>query len=422
MQVFKFGGASVKNAEGVKNLGKIVQSAQGRLWVVVSAMGKTTNALEAVLQSWHGGDTPVALQLLSGIKQQHHLIIRNSFEGLACEPVINDVNEFFTALEQRLKEGPSDNYNYNYDLVVSLGELVSTRIVYQYIKYLKIKTTWVDAGKIIRSDNRYREAKVDWQITEAKCQSFLKDHDAEVLVTQGFIAQTAEGQRTTLGREGSDYSAAIIAYASKAEKVTIWKDVPGLLNADPRKFEDTVILPEISYKEALELSYYGASVIHPKTIKPLQNRSIPLFIRPFNDIQAEGTKIFHQDIYDNQHPSFIIKEQQVLLSLSTRDFSFIEEQQLHEIFDCFSKHGLKSNLMQNSAISFSVVVDAAALSSGLISELQEHYKVLYNEKVSLITVRHYTAEVVERLTKGKRILVEQRTRFTARFVCADASA
>ena len=419
MEVYKFGGASVKDSPGLKNLGEIVlKRKSNKLIVVVSAMAKTTNALEEVLFSWQDGDVKNALDKIETIKLAHHKIVRESFPGLSSESVLNQVNDFFLKLAALVKLSPSENKSYNYDKVVSFGELVSTHIVYQYLLSLKLSCAWVDAGDLIRSDNNYRNAKIDWDKTRDNCQKYLTKSKADIIITQGFIAKTAEGQRTTLGREGSDFTGAILAYSVDAESLTIWKDVPGLLNADPRKFPDTVKLDEISYREALELSYYGASVIHPKTVKPLQNKSIPLYIKPFGDCTASGSKVYHADHYDADVPSYIVKEKQILISISPRDFSFMVEEHLMGVFAAFAKHGITMNLMQNSAISFSAVVDDSQQLKDLVEHLKGDFQVLYNREVSLVTIRHYNEDIIKRLTNGKNVLVEQKTRQTARFVCA----
>ncbi|MGB0167175.1 MAG: aspartate kinase [Luteibaculum sp.] len=419
MRIYKFGGASVKDGEGVLNLAKIVAQCKAeRLVVVVSAMDKTTNALEEVYHAWQSKQVDVALQKIEDSKIYHHKIIRSCFDGLSCEPVINDVNEYFKQLQSTVSGEVSDIAAADYDKLVSYGELISTRIVYQQLKKQGLDVLWTDASKLIRTDNSYRKAKVNWEKTEAKIQDFIASHSQQIIVSQGFIGGTPEGHRTTLGREGSDFSGAIFAYALNAKSLTIWKDVPGLLNADPRVFPNTKKLEEISYREALELSYYGASVIHPKTVKPLQNKGIPLYIKPFLNPVESGTTVHEKDSYDADVPSFIVKNKQRLVSISPRDFSFVVEENLMDLFAAFNKHGITANLMQNSAISFSVCVEEEADLSGLIAELQDRYQVLYNNQVSLITIRHYNPEIIRELTEGKTVLVEQRTRTTVRFVCS----
>lgn len=418
MEVFKFGGASVKDAKGVINLGDIIAKHGGKnLWVVVSAMGKTTNALEEVCNLWHQQAIGDAIDKIGEIRIQHHEIIKGAFTGLSCEPVINDVNEYFKSLENLVKEEPSDNAAANYDALVSHGELISTRIVYQYLNFRKLPSQWLNAAKIIRTDRSFKKANVQWDKTSEKVDRVNTDYPDKIKVTQGFIGGTEEGHLTTLGREGSDFSGAILAYCSNAKSLTIWKDVPGLLNADPRLFESTVKLEEISYKEALELSYYGASVIHPKTVKPLQNKGIPLFIKPFLSPAESGSKIHQTEHFDADVPSFIIKPNQKLVSISSRDFSFVVEEHLTDLFAAFHKHSVSINLMQNSAISFTIAVDGNCNLDPVIEELKGDYKVLYNDGAELITIRHYNNEVVEQLTAGKEILVEQKTRSTVRFIC-----
>lgn len=421
MKVFKFGGASVKDADAVRNVAKVIAHFPGEeLVVVVSAMGKTTNAMERVLWAWHGEGKPI--DLLNERRQFHKEIMDDLFSD-DSNPVYKQVEELFDEAEERIGEGPSDNVDYDYDQIVSTGELVSTRIVAAFLQQEGLLAQWFDVRQLIRTDNTYRDAKVDWVESGKKVDENLKplfDGQPRIAITQGFLGATAELNTTTLGREGSDYTAAILAYLLTGESVTIWKDVPGVLNADPKWFDNTVKLDMLSYKEAIELAYYGATIIHPKTIQPLQNKKIPLYAKSFLNPVDEGTIIQISEERDELVPSFIFKVNQVLISISPKDFSFIIEENLSHIFECFANRGIKIHLMQNSAISFSVCVDHDERKlPGILEELKQEYHVLYNEGVELVTIRHYDQATIDRVTEGKEILLEQRSRETARMVMRD---
>jgi aspartate kinase len=419
MQVFKFGGASVKSAAAIKNVASIIKDYEDDLMVVISAMGKMTNALEELAfayfknENWNTKFQP--------IKDFHDAIIQEL--SLHLDANFMKVYETkFEQLTQKLKKDPAPNYDYEYDQIVSFGEIISTTIVSGYLNAIGIENEWLDARKIIRTDNAYREAKVDWELTKAlflsKSGLFYQDKSKKnICIIQGFIGHTETGQTTTLGREGSDFTAGIAAWCLDATSVTIWKDVPGMLNADPKFFNNTELLSKISFREAIELSYYGASVIHPKTIKPLENKSISLYVKSFLNPQETGTVIQKDVQYDALIPSYIFKENQILISISPRDFSFITEENMKDIFDQFSQCGIKVNVMQNSAISFSVCVDHQEEKvAKFIQRLENEYVIKYNTDLSLMTVRHYTEEVIEQLSKDKEILLEQRSRHTSRFV------
>jgi len=423
MKVFKFGGASVKDTEGVKNVAKIMKRFSGEnILVVVSAMGKTTNALERLVQSYFykKGDSAA---ILEEIKQYHFDIIRQLFPDVV-HPVYNEINNAFVELDWAVEGSPIKDYDFEYDQVVSVGEIISSKIVSAYLHESGIQNKWLDARDYVKTDNTYREGKVDWQFTEKLAKEnplfklqIPKHSNTQTLITQGFIGVTSENYTTTLGREGSDYSAAIFAYIFDAESVTIWKDVPGVLNADPKWFKDTVMLDRISYRDAIELAYYGASVIHPKTIQPLQNKNIPLYVKSFLNPDSKGT-IISADSNALPVPSFIFKVNQVLISILPKDFSFIIEENLSDIFSLFARQRIKINVMQNTAISFSVSVDNDPLKiPALIRALQEHYKVKYNENMELITIRHYDQETIDRVTEGKQIILELKSRNTVQLVC-----
>jgi aspartate kinase len=412
MKVFKFGGASVKDAEAIRNVGRILTlHKNNKLIIVVSAIGKTTNLLERLIDAYWNEN---------GVKS-----IFDEFKSFH-KTIINDLkltnsstfHTHFTALEDKLNSNKSDDYNFEYDQLICFGELLSTAIISEYLIENSYKCAWVDARQVISTNNKWREAKVNWELTEqnysAQVPALFESND--FIVTQGFIGGTTDNQFTTLGREGSDFTASIFAYISNSESVTIWKDVPGMLNADPRIFNGTVLLKQISFKEAIELAYYGASVIHPKTIQPLKNKEIPLFIKSFLKPLDDGTMIQSSMIYDSKVPSFIFKTNQLLLSLTPKDFSFVVEDNLKDIFSILADMNIRINLMQNSAVSFSFLIDDKYNLKKLLSLLDSEYLVKYNEGVELLTIRHYNSETVNRLAAGKTILLEQRSRQMTRLV------
>ena len=416
MKVFKFGGASVKDGSAVKNVGEILKLYSDNLVVVISAMGKTTNGLEKVVESYLNKDGK-AQENLQIVKDFHTLILNDLFEE-KNHPIFNEIHNTFVEIEWEIEDDPVREYDYVYDQIVSIGELLSTKIVSAYLIEVGISNTWKDIRNIIQTDNTHRNAKIDWTLTEDLVQKEIKFSENEkIIITQGFIGSSSELFTTTLGREGSDFSAGILAYCLNAENVTIWKDVPGMLNADPKWFDETIKLDNISYHEAVELAYYGASVIHPKTIKPLHNKNIPLYVKSFVSPQSDGTVINENTKSDSLVPSFIFKMNQVLISISAKDYSFVMEDSLSHIFGVFSNFGVSINLMQNSAISFSVCVDFDNLKTmELINELQKEYKILYNDNLELVTIRHYDQQTINRVTLNKEILVEQKSRQTARFI------
>ncbi|MFD2164341.1 aspartate kinase [Paradesertivirga mongoliensis] len=422
VNVFKFGGASVKDAEGIKNLARIVElNPEKNLLVVVSAMGKTTNALEELTKAYTGKQADVQ-DILNSIKNYHESIIKELFED-RNHPVYNEVANTFVEIEWILEEEPHDDFDYTYDQIVSMGELISTRIVSAYLNYSGIAAKWLDARSYIHTDNTYREGKVDWARTQKSIQqnipAILSD---QVAVTQGFIGGTSENFTTTLGREGSDYTAAIFASCLNAEAVTIWKDVPGVLNADPKLFPNTVKYEELSYRDALEMTFYGATVIHPKTIKPLQNSKIPLMVKPFLSPLEPGTCIKESNVQITQ-PAIILKNNQVLISISTQDLSFITEDHLCDLYGIFAAEHIKVNMMQLSAISYSACVDADDRRlPKLMSVLEKSFKVKYNTGLQLLTIRHFNKEVISQLTASKTVILEQISRHTAQMVLRDAQA
>lgn len=415
MKVLKFGGASVKDAAGVKNLVHVLNTVgiQDTL-VVVSAMGKTTNALERIIEVYFEDKKKVNQEILI-LKEFHLQIINELFESKTAK-VGHAVQEYFDELIDFLKRNKAPNYNFVYDQVVSYGELLSTTIIHHYLEYQGWKSYWLDARACIKTDDYYRAANLNWEATQQEVQSHVKGKS--LVITQGFIGSSSNNFTTTLGREGSDYSAAIFAYALNAESVTIWKDVPGVLNGDPRVFKETQLLHQISYREAIELAFYGASVIHPKTLQPLQRKEIPLFVKSFENPEATGTAVSKGKTLDPMIPCFIIKKDQVLIRLSSIDFSFIVEENISYIFGLLHEYQMPVELIQNSAISFSVCVNNKYKRlEELVLVLRSRFKVEVKEQVDLFTIRHFDTKSLASIRKnGKQILLEQRTEETAQFV------
>ncbi len=419
MKIFKFGGASVKDAEGVKNVAGIINRFPNEnIIVVVSAMGKVTNALERLVNAYYFKKEDANL-VLDEIKKYNLDIIHQLFTDSNHE-VYDEINNTFVELHWAIEEEPTTNFNYEYDKIVCMGEIISTKIVNAYLAMAGIPSEWRDVRDFVQTDNTYREGKVNWELTQRLVDKSLipcfAGRKHRIVVTQGFIGGTSENYTTTLGREGSDYTAAILAFTTNAESVTIWKDVPGVLNADPKYFENTQKLEHISYQDAIELAYYGVSVIHPKTIKPIQNKSIPLYVKSFIHPEDAGTVISSAQS-PLPVPCFIIKFNQVLISISPKDFSFIAEDNFSDIFNLFAKEQVKINVMQNSAISFSVSVDNDERKiPELIKLLQKDFRVLYNEQLELITIRYYDQTTIDKLTENKNILLEVRSRHTVQLV------
>ncbi len=413
MKIYKFGGASVKSSEGVKVLHKIISQETGKLVVVISAMGKMTNALEQVVNSYFHGKPDTDTNIKKVIK--FHNEISSSLFTNNSEIINQEVEPIYEELRSITKHKPSLSYDYEYDRIVSFGEILSTTIVECYLRTQGINSKFVDIRNCIITDANHRDANVDMRLSEKQINAAFNED--KIYITQGFIAGTVTNHTTTLGREGSDYSAAILANILNAENVTIWKDVDGVMNADPKLYDDVEIIPFLSYKEAIELSYCGASVIHPKTVKPLQNKAIPLHVKSFINLNEPGSTIADVDYRLDLPPIYINKHNQVLLTLTPRDFSFIAEERLSKIFATIASYKLKSSLVQTSAISFSLCIDYNEISfNQMISEFKDEYEVLYNTDVELITIRHYTNEIVDELIDSRIVFVEQRNRLTARFV------
>lgn len=422
MQVFKFGGASVKDADSVKNVVQLLQQYGGPgTVIVVSAMGKMTNQFEKLTQAYFKSAENV-FSIFEEIKNYHLSIAHSLFP--TSHKIYDELENVFVELLWILEETPSFSYNHHYDQLVSQGEILSSKIVAAYLNEMGLSTCWFDARNIIQTDNTYREGKVDLdlslQLTKELLLPAVEKHGQ--VLTQGFIGGTSENFTTTLGREGSDYTAALLAYFTDAEKVVIWKDVPGVLNADPKFFKNTKKIAELSYHDAIELTYFGASVIHPKTIKPLQNKNIPLFVRSFLNPSEEGT-VIRQDGPRNAFTSYIFKDNQILISIMPKDFSFIAEDNLSSIFAIFSKHNIHIHLMQNSALSFTVCTDNEEDKlTALLDDLQRDFKVLYNRPVQLMTVRNYDQETINKLSENKTILLEQRNRNVHQMVMRNDAA
>jgi aspartate kinase len=414
MKIFKFGGASVKDADGIKNVYDVLQKAGYEdVLLVVSAMGKTTNALEVVIKNYFD-KSPELNSSVQEIKKYHNQILLDLFED-DTNPVFASVNEQFADLEYFLAHNKSPNYNFVYDQIVSYGELISTNILSYFMNFMNIKTQWLDVRNFVKTNANYRDAEVDWELTQ---KNIAKNVAPKILnITQGFLGSDENNFTTTLGREGSDYTAAIFAYCLNAESVTIWKDVPGVMNADPRYFENASLLNQISYREAIELAFYGASVIHPKTLQPLQKKEIPLYVKSFINPLLKGTSVSKGVDLEPLLPCFIVKRNQLLISLSSIDFSFIMEENISEIFGLFHEYKIKVNLIQNSAISFSVCVeDKFDNFKELNAILSKKFKVDFEENVTLYTIRHFNDDAAQTVEKDKTVLLKQVSRETMQVV------
>ena len=424
MRIFKFGGASVKDADGVKNVASVLEKVGHEdVLIVISAMGKTTNALEVVIKNYFEKSNEFNASLQE-VRKYHNQILLELFDDEEHD-VYFAVNSHFADLEYFLRSNKSPNYNFVYDQVISYGEIVSTTIVSHYFNEKGLKNNWIDVRNLIKTDATYRDANIDWEQTQKLISKGIKKtrvkgelSEAKTLnITQGFIGSDENNFTTTLGREGSDYTAAIFAYCLSAESVTIWKDVPGVLNADPRYFENAVLLNQISYREAIELAFYGASVIHPKTLQPLQKKEIPLYVKSFINPLLPGTSVSKGEDLNPKTSCFIVKKNQLLISLSSIDFSFIMEENISEIFSLLHKFKIKVSLIQNTAISFSICIeDKFGNFNDLKNILSKKFKVSYNENVSLYTIRHFTKEAAEIVEKDKTILVKQISRETMQVV------
>ncbi len=414
-KVFKFGGTSIKDANNIKRIAEIlIKYASEDLVVVFSAMGKITNILEEVVEEYmqKNGQAEDKLQL---VKDFHTDLLDELFES--NHAIYNEVNNLFVEIEWVLEGEPNPNYAFNYDQIVSVGELLSTKIMSTYLNENSFKNSWVDARDIIRTDNKYRNAKIDWKQTISSCK---KNINSFPIITQGFIGCTSENFTTTLGREGSDFTAAILAFSLDAEQVIIWKDVNGVLNADPRFFEETEQLMSIPFEEAIELAYYGAKVMHPKTIQPLQKKSIPLEVKSFLNPKKESSIIGNFESIIPFVPSYIVKENQILISIADKNLSFIVEEHLSSIFSLFSNFGARVNMMKNSAVSFYFCIDNDIHKiPELLDALKKNFKVYFNENLIMYTIRHYNEDSISKLLINKELLLEQKSRHTIHLVVKD---
>ena len=413
MKVFKFGGASIKDISSIKNILKIISTYnEDRLVIVVSAMGKTTNALELVVHNYFNNKENLQASI-SEVYNFHLEIINNLFEK--SHPIFSDISKSFEKLNSFIKANKSPSYSFVYDQIVSLGELLSSRIIHHFLLNNNINCSFIDARNCIKTNSKYRGAKVEWDITNKKIKDYISD--SKISVTQGFIGSDKNNFTVTLGREGSDYSAAIFAYVLNAESLSIWKDVPGLLNADPKFFNNTKLLNQISYSETIELAFYGASIIHPKTLQPLQKKEIPLLVKSFKNPQSKGTIISKGIDIEPLVPCYIFKQNLILLKLSSLDFSFMVEDNISDIFKELHKFKMKVDVIQNSAISFSVCFfDKYNKIKELIKNLEGKYKIDMHKNVSLFTIRHFDEKSIKKITNKRKLLLEQRTEKTVRLI------
>ena len=413
MKVFKFGGASIKDVPSIKNILKIISIYnEDRLVIVVSAMGKTTNALELVVHNYFNNKENLQASI-SEVYNFHSEIINNLFEK--SHPIFSDISKSFEKLNSFIKANKSPSYSFVYDQIVSLGELLSSRIIHHFLLNNNINCSFIDARNCIKTNSKYRGAKIEWDITNKKVKEYITD--SKISVTQGFIGSDKNNFTVTLGREGSDYSAAIFAYVLNAESLSIWKDVPGLLNADPKFFNNTKLLNQISYSETIELAFYGASIIHPKTLQPLQKKEIPLLVKSFKNPQSKGTIISKTIDIEPLVPCYIFKQNLILLKLSSLDFSFMVEDNISDIFKELHKFKMKVDVIQNSAISFSVCFfDKYNKIKELIKNIEGKYKIDMHKNVSLFTIRHFDEKSIKKISNKRKLLLEQRTEKTVRLI------
>lgn len=419
MKVYKFGGASVRDGDGVRNLVRIVSQGGGRLFVIVSAMGKNTNALEWVVEDFYGENTTGALARLKDIERYHDNIVADLWGKQGEQATLPQLAKLYTELEELIasRNPATRDYEVWYDRIVSYGELFSTTIISEYLNREGVESQWVDMRQVFITSSRHRDANIDIELSTPLLLDVVNSSQATVFVGQGFIGATENGAPTTIGREGSDYSAAVAGYILDAESVSIWKDVDGILNGDPKIFEETTLIPELTYLDAIELAYSGAQIIHPKTIKPLQNKNIPLYVRSFVDPAKAGSVIKGETAQRISIPVLIIKHKQVLMSIRPRDFSFVLEERFAELFNLLSEYHVKVNCIQSSAVNLSICLDANRYLDEIVERLNsEGYRASYNTDMELLTIRGYTAEQLARYADTKDIYLAQRTRRTLRVV------
>lgn len=417
MKIFKFGGASVKDPEGVKNMASIIKSYTGNMIIVISAMGKTTNALENVVKYYFYHQPNELASTVEAIKNYHFSIFRKLFEPDGTN-LPNELTGLFSSLEKRVFHvEPSLDYDFEYDQIVSYGELLSSKIVSLYLHKIGYSHKWIDIRECLRTDDTWREGNIDWELSSQSVPKTFNKFDSLVYLTQGFIAATSFNSTTTLGREGSDYSAAILANIMDAESLTIWKDVPGIMTADPHKFSNTQKMEKLSYREAVEMTYFGAKIIHPKTMKPLVDKNIPLYVKSFFSPEDSGSIVHNYDFIVESIPVFIIKENQVLITVSSLDLSFIAEDHIAKVYHLLAQHRMKVNIVQQSAMSLSFAIDKPERNiDKLIQLLHKDFRVRYNEDLELLTIRNYDSKTIGEMIKDRIVFVEQKTRRTARFL------
>lgn len=419
MKVFKFGGASIETVERAQHVAQIIEQHQeGKLLVIVSAKGKTTNALEEIVRAYFNGDISLATTLFQALEKNHNDYAQELL-GDEASAAIQKLKEFYTEIEWILAETPVRSFNYYYDQIVSMGELLSTTLIAAYLQKIGLSVKWLDVRDILKTDHNYRDANIHWEETEQHAHRYIGEAflQQEIIITQGYIGCTDENHTVTLGREGSDYTAAVFANMLNANSVTIWKDVPSLLNADPKQFPNTIAIPEITFHEVIEMAFYGAQVIHPKTIKPLFSKDIPLYVKCFLDPSLPGTIIHNTTKAIAYPPILVLKRKQILLQVTTKDYSFITENNLSNIYNLFASCKIKINLIQNAAISFVACIDSDLEQlEELLAVLQKEYVVKRNEDLFLFTVRHYTEDILQEELKNRTVLLEQKTRQTIQMV------
>jgi aspartate kinase len=409
MRVFKFGGASIKDAKSIQNVASIVRHFPNeKILIVISASDKTTNAMELVVEAYWKRDLEEMQVALNKVKEHHKALTSALFEG-SEHPVYNEIHDIFIDLEWILEEEPQDEFDYLYDQIVGTGELLSTTIVSAYFNEVDLKTTWLDVRDCIKTDNTYRDADINWEETESAIQEKVPALLSQgLVVTQGFLGGTTENFTTTLGREGSDFTAAIFSYCLDAQDMSIWKDVPGVLTADPRLFDNPMLIEQLSYSEAIEMTYYGAQIIHPKTIRPLQNKKIPLYVRSFIHPEGKGTVI---GAFENKNypPMIVVKKEQVLLRMVSKDFFFVDEVKFSKLFEALANHRIKVNMTQNTALAFSVCVNEDAQKiADLITDLKNDYEVEKIEGLKLVTIRHTSETLFDRIIGARKIYLEEK--------------
>lgn len=416
MKVYKFGGASIKDADSIKNVAAIIRNNLANdAVIIISASGKTTNALEKVVEDYYQNNGK-AFESLELVKNSHETIVNQLFQNNAAA-LLAEINDLFVDIEWILEETANTNFDQTYDQIVCLGELLSSKIVSAYLKESGIESNWLDVRDCILTDNNYRDANIEWEETIKRTKKVISTMQSKgVIVTQGFLGITSENFTTTLGREGSDYSAAIFSFCLDAESMTIWKDVPGVLNADPRIFKNAQLLSQISYSEAIEMTYYGAQVIHPKTLQPLKSKKIPLYVKSFLNPDADGTIVFEQEP-EYYPPVFVVKDKQALLNFYSKSFYFVDESKFSKLFDAFSRFKIKVNMTQNTALSFSVCVNFDERKiQALCMELDSEYKIEIIKELKLLTLRHSKTDVVDKFSNGRKIYLEERIKGNVQLV------